>query len=55
MLYRARGGAVKLSICCIAACACPHSEDEMFNAINTAISKDTPTYRVTMFSYPVQV
>ena len=46
-------GAVELSICSIAACACLHSEDEMFNAINTVILKDTPTYRVIMFSYPV--
>ena len=45
-----------LRTCCIAAHACLHSEDEMFNAINTAISdsKDTTTYRVTTFSYPVQ-
>ena len=52
MLYNASAGAVELSICCITAGACLHSENEMFNGImQSVISKYTqsPTYQVTTF------
>ena len=55
MLYNTSAGAVELPICYITASAHLHSENEMFNGIiQLVIWKDTPTYRVTTFSNPVQ-